>query len=99
MEKKAIKVVSQGVLTEREWTNAQGEKVMLASKQMLFNDGIDSFFAEATDDLARKLEKEPIADGRVVNLLLSLIARSKTDTKTGEVKTWTNIRILKIVAL
>lgn len=99
MEKKAIKVVSQGVLTEREWTNAQGEKVMLASKQMLFNDGIDSFFAEATDDLARKLEKEPIADGRVVNLQLSLIARSKTDTQTGEVKTWTNIRILKIVAL
>ena len=99
MEKKAIKLVSQGALTEKEWTNAQGEKVMLASKQMQFNDGIDSFFAEATDDLARKLEKEPIADGRVVNLQLSLIARSKTDHQTGEVKQWTNIRIQKIVAL
>ena len=99
MEKKAIKLVSQGALTEKEWTNAQGEKVMLASKQMQFNDGIDSFFAEAIDDLARKLDKEPIADGRVVNLQLSLIARTKTDQQTGEVKQWTNIRIQKIVVI
>ena len=99
MEKKCVRIVSQQALVERDWTNSQGEKITIASKEMEFSDGIDSFFAEATDDLARKLDKEPIADGRVVNLQLSLIARTKTDQQTGEVKQWTNIRIQKIVAL
>ena len=99
MEKKAIKLVSQGALTEKEWTNAQGEKVMLASKQMQFNDGIDSFLAEAQDEMARSLEKNPLADGTVVNLQVALSVRTRRDRETGEERRWTNIRIQKLAAV
>ena len=97
MEKKAIKLVSQGALTEKEWTNAQGEKVMLASKQMQFNDGIDSFVAEATDQMARNLEKNPLADGTAVNLQLQMTVRKWKSEKTGQDMKATSIRILKII--
>ena len=51
MEKKCVRIVSQQALVERDWTNSQGEKITIASKEMEFSDGIDSFVAEATDRL------------------------------------------------
>ena len=99
MEKKAIRLVSQKPMRETEWTTPNGEKKVIASKELEFSDGIDSFLAEAQDEMARSLEKNPLADGTVVNLQLSLIARSKTDHQTGEVKQWTNIRIQKLAAV
>ena len=66
MEKKAIRLVSQKPMRETEWTTPNGEKKVIASKELEFSDGIDSFLAEAQDEMARSLEKNPLADGTVV---------------------------------
>ena len=99
MEKKAIRIVSQQALVERDWTNQQGENITIATKELEFSDGIDSFVAEATDQMARNLEKDPIADGTVVNLQVALSVRTRRDRETGEERRWTNIRIQKLAAV
>ena len=55
MEKKAIRLVSQKPMRETEWTTPNGEKKVIASKELEFSDGIDSFLAEAQDEMARSL--------------------------------------------
>ena len=93
---------------ERDWTNSQGEKITIASKEMEFSDGIDSFVAEfsdgidsfvaeATDQMARNLEKNPLADGTAVNLQLQMTVRKWKSEKTGQDMKATSIRILKIM--
>ena len=99
MEKKCVRIVSQQALVERDWTNSQGEKITIASKEMEFSDGIDSFVAEATDQMARNFEKNPLADGTAVNLQLQMTVRKWKSEKTGQDVKATSIRILKMTAV
>ena len=99
MEKKAIRLVSQKPMRETEWTTPNGEKKVIASKELEFSDGIDSFLAEAQDEMARSLEKNPLADGTGVNLQVAWSVRTRRDRETGEERRWTNIRIQKLAAV
>lgn len=99
MEKKCVRIVSQQALVERDWTNSQGEKITIASKEMEFSDGIDSFVAEATDQMARNFEKNPLADGTAVNLQLQMTVRKWKSEKTGQDVKATSIRIMKMTAV
>ena len=97
MEKKAIRIVSQQALVERDWTNQQGENITIATKELEFSDGIDSFVAEATDQMARNLEKDPIADGTVVNLQVTMSIRSWKSKDTGRENRANSIRIQSLM--
>ena len=99
MEKKAIRLVSQKPMRETEWTTPNGEKKVIASKELEFSDGIDTFVAEATDQLARNLDKSPIPDGTVVNLQCTLSVRNCKAKETGREWKATNVRILKIAVV
>ena len=99
MEKKAIRLVSQKPMRETEWTTPNGEKKVIASKELEFSDGIDSFVAEATDQMARNFEKNPLADGTAVNLQLQMTVRKWKSEKTGQDVKATSIRILKMTAV
>lgn len=99
MEKKAIRIVSQSALSETDWTNPSGENVTIAKKEIEFSDGIDTFVAEATDQLARNLDKSPIPDGTVVNLQCALSVRNCKAKETGREWKVTNVRIQKIAVV
>ena len=86
MEKKAIRIVSQQALVERDWTNQQGENITIATKELEFSDGIDSFVAEATDHT-------------VVNLQVTMSIRSWKSKDTGRENRANSIRIQKIAVV
>ena len=46
MEKKAIRLVSQKPMRETEWTTPNGEKKVIASKELEFSDGTRHDYAE-----------------------------------------------------
>lgn len=99
MEKQAIRIVSQSAMTANDWTNPRtNEVVTIRSKELVMSDGIDTFVCEATDQLAENLERQPLADGTVVNAAFAMNVRSWTSQKGQEVKS-TNIRLLKIAAV
>jgi hypothetical protein len=98
MEKHAIRIESQSPLVTRDWTNNRQEVVTIRSKELVMNDGIDSFVAEATDQLAERLEREPLPDGTVVNMQCSLCVRRWKNQQGQDMKA-TNVRILKIAAV
>ena len=76
-----------------------GENVTIAKKEIEFSDGIDTFVAEATDQLARNLDKSPIPDGTVVNLQCALSVRNCKAKETGREWKVTNVRIQKIAVV
>jgi hypothetical protein len=55
--------------------------------------------AEATDQMARNLEKDPIADGTVVNLQVTMSIRSWKSKDTGRENRANSIRIQKIAVV
>lgn len=93
MEKSAVKILGQEPLRTYEYDNSLGEKIVGKSKTFVFSDGIDSFAADATDNLAEVLEKTPLADGTVVNLQLGLTAKRRKTEQGREY--WTNQIVIK----
>lgn len=53
-----LRIVGLGQLVEREWTPENGPKKTIASIDVTLTNGVDTFVAEATDDLARDLNKK-----------------------------------------
>lgn len=51
---KLVFIVKQFPLEEREYTTANGERKVMASKGFVFTDGLDIFFAELTGNQARE---------------------------------------------
>lgn len=53
-----LRIVGLGQLVEREWTPENGQKRTIASIEVTLTNGVDTFVAEASDDLARDLNKK-----------------------------------------
>lgn len=49
------RVINQGQLVERTWTNEKGENKVIASIEVTLSTGLDSIVVEANDDLARSI--------------------------------------------
>ena len=96
---KDVKSKAEMLFAKKQPKEKKVEKKVIASKELEFSDGIDSFLAEAQDEMARSLEKNPLADGTVVNLQVALSVRTRRDRETGEERRWTNIRIQKLAAV
>ena len=99
MEKKAIRIVSQEPLTQRNWTNQRGETIVIKTKEFLLDDGVDRFVAEASDSTAEVLENQPIPDGTVVNCQLRMTVREWESQQTHEKQRATSIKIIKLAAV
>ena len=53
-----LRIVGLGQLVEREWTPENGNTKTIASISVTLTNGVDTFIAEANDDLARELNKK-----------------------------------------
>jgi len=95
MEKFAIRIESQTAMRTFDYTDRNGMTQTGYSKEMVLSDGLDTFVAEATDQLAQNLEREPIADGTVVNAQLAMSVRTWKSERGNEVRS-NVIRIQKI---
>lgn len=99
MEKSAIRIVGQSPLGGFQFTGRNGEQVYVKTKELVFSDGIDTFVAEALDQLAEKLDREPLPDGSIVSLQCTLDIRRWTSKETQQEMRANRVRILKIAAV
>ena len=53
-----LRIKGVGQLIEREWTPENGNTKTIASINVTLTNGVDTFVAEANDDLAREIDKK-----------------------------------------
>lgn len=58
-----VRVSDVGQLVERDWKNSKGENVVIASIELTVSNGLDEIRVEATDALARTIDKVIVPDG------------------------------------
>lgn len=94
-----LRIVGLGQLVERDWTPEGGQKRKIASIEVTLTNGVDTFVAEANDDLARdlneKLEKKTLDTRNFWRVRLRFkIAKSKDK---GIV--FNNIKIIEMTSI
>ena len=93
-----MKVLSQGALKQRNWTNQRGETVVISSVEVKMTDGVDTFVAEATDQLALQLDKEKLHTSRLYGAQMRQEVR-EWKNQQGEMVHANSVKLLKIAAL
>lgn len=95
MGTKLVKLLEQGQLRQNNWTNNQGQQVVISSVELKFTDGINSFYAEVSDQMAINITQNPLQVGSVYAIKFTLAAR-KWENKDHVEMHATNIRITHI---
>lgn len=96
---KIVKVTEIGQLVERTWTNERGETRTIASVEVVVTDGIDTFVAEANEELARSLDKQVKEKNFDFNALYEVrISSTVRESKEKKIK-FNSIRLQQIVKL
>ena len=95
-----VRIKNQGPLQQRNWTNPRtGENVVISSVELTLSDGIDSFVAEATDQLAIAISQQPLNPEELYSVRCQQEVREWKSQTTGVIQRANSIRILKIQAI
>ena len=57
---KIVRVLSQSALETRDWTNDNGETVVIKSVRVKITDGVDTMLVEFSDRKAEVIDKNPL---------------------------------------
>lgn len=89
------RVINQGELIERPWTNERGEKKVIASIEVTLSNGLDLMVVEANDDLARS-----IANGKlpIDGLFRCRVKATVRESKEKKIK-FNSLRLLDVAQL
>ena len=93
---KLVRVISQGALQQRNWTNPKGENVVISSVELVLTDGNDTFNAEVTDQQALAINNEPLAKEHLYGVQMKLAAREWKSEQTQQLVRATSVKILNI---
>lgn len=96
---KLVRVISQGALQQRNWTNPKGENVVISSVELVLTDGNDTFNAEVTDQQALAINNEPLALDALYGVQLRMNIREWESQQTHQTVRATNIKILNITRI
>ena len=96
MEKTPIRIIKQGPLKQSDWTNRNGEKVIISSVELTMTDGIDTFVGEVNDQQAINIDRSPLDQRCLYGVQCRMETKSSTNKDTGEVRHFTRIRVVKI---
>ena len=89
---KIVRVLGQSALESRDWTNNNGENVVIKSVQVTITDGVDTLVVEATDKLAEGIASKPLLLDVFYGMQLRCSVRSWT--KDGKEYSANSIRIV-----
>ena len=88
---KTVVIVEQLPLSERSYTDRNGQPQVFASRGFVLTDGIDTFYAEMTGDKARTCPE--MDKNKLHRVQCQLMERSYTD-KDGVLHHATEVRIV-----
>lgn len=94
---KVVRVKAQSPLKVNNWTSPSGETKIIKIVELQLTDGVDTFVAEANDDLAEQLNNEPLKAEYFYGLQARMIV-IEWKKQDGSQARATRIRIQKIVA-
>ena len=91
-----FRVTAIGGLVERTWKPDNGEEKTIASVEVTLSNGLDSFVAEANDDLARNLVKQSDEGKFDFNGFFRARVRMKVVKSKDKGLNFNNIRLLEL---
>lgn len=94
-----FRVVEIGVLTERQWKPENGQERTIAGVEVTLTDGLDTFVAEANDDMARNLVKQKEDNSFNFDGLYRVRVRMKVTANKDKGLKFNNLRITDMVQL
>lgn len=89
-----VSITAQSPLQEKTWTNQNGEAKKLHIVTLTMTDGIDTMLADAMDDLADTLVKNPAKTGMLYKVVCQMNVRTWNGEK-GERQS-NSIRLLRM---
>lgn len=96
---KIVRVKAQMPLKTRNWTSQSGQTVVINSVELVLTDGIDTFVAEATDQLALTLAQQPLSSDYIYHAQCRCDVREWESQTTHEKMRSNGIRLLRIVGI
>jgi len=90
---KPVTIIQQFPLQERQYTDRNGQQQIFASRGFVLSDGIDTFFAEATGDMARNMPEYTI--NSLYNLQAQITLREYKGND-GQKRYANEVRIIKL---
>lgn len=94
-----FRVTAIGGLVEKTWKPEKGEAKTITSAEVTLTDGLDTFVAEATDDMARNLVKQNEDNSFDFNGLYRVRVRMKVNESKDKGLKFNNLRITDMVQL
>ena len=94
-----FRVVEIGELTERQWKPENGQERTIAGVEVTLTDGLDSFVAEANDDMARNLVKQKEDNTFNFDGLYRVRVRMKVTASKDKGLKFNNLRITDMAQL
>lgn len=93
------RVIKQGSLQSRNWTNNNGEQKIIKSVELVVRSGADEFLAEVNDEQAELVAKTPLNSGVLYKFSVNMRVRTWKSQQTGADQSATSIRVNKIALL
>lgn len=93
------RVIKQGSLQSRNWTNNNGEQQLIKSVELVVRSGADEFLCEVTDKQAELIVQTPLNSGVLYKISVNMRVRTWTSQQNGTEQSATSIRVNKIALL
>ena len=95
MQVAIVKLLEQGPLKQNNWTNSQGQGVVISSVELKFTDGINTFYAEVSDQQAININQNKLVIGGTYSIQYLITCR-KWENQNHEEMHANSFRITRI---
>ena len=92
---KQVKILQHFPMAERQYTDRNGQAACFTSKGFKLSDGVDSFYAEMTGDMAKRCQNVTYEQGKMYCAQMQISCREFTD-RDGVVRYSNEIRIINL---
>lgn len=68
MQVSIAKLLEQGPLRQNNWTNSQGQQIVISSVELKMTDGINTFYGEVSDQMAINIDQNKLLVGATYSI-------------------------------